>query len=68
VENKLADQCLCDYSECEKSKECKRFMIRESTNPVYLKFYNICKEKNHWQYFIKMDTTEIIIKEESDTN
>lgn len=41
-------------------------MIRESTNPVYPKFYNICKEKNHWQYLIKMDTTELIIKEEGD--
>jgi hypothetical protein len=59
----MPNYSLCDYTDCPKSKECKRYMLREVENPVVLRFYNICNEKNEYFYQIKMDKQELVVKD-----
>lgn len=63
----MASYCICNNSDCSKSQNCKRFMLKEVDNPVPIRFENICKEKNDYFYQIKMDA-ELVIKEEVDNN
>jgi hypothetical protein len=58
------DYSFCKNSKCKYSNECKRFMIRESSNPVEINFSHICNQKNDYLLRIKMDSTELVVKEE----
>ena len=63
----LTDFSLCENEKCGKANNCKRFMIKESSNPCVIKFYNICSQKNDYFYQMKIDE-EIIVKEEVENN
>jgi len=60
---------LCSHDICEKSNECKRYLNRDSpnANPVYFRFKNICSESNGYQWLMKVESSDLIPKEEGDT-
>lgn len=62
----MADFGLCNYEKCEKSSMCKRFLHKDSTNPIYFRFENICRENNGYKWLMEIKQ-EIIVKEEGDT-
>lgn len=45
------DFCLCNNEQCEKSSSCNRFLTKTNSNPVYIRFQNICREKNNYQWY-----------------
>jgi len=47
----LFDFCLCEYSDCIQSMMCDRFFYKNSSNPVFIKFKNICDQSNDWMWF-----------------
>lgn len=60
---------LCNYSECEQCNECKRYINKDSPdnlNPVLFRFKNICSQENNYQWQIKVESTELVVKEEGD--
>ena len=60
----MFDFCLCEYSDCLQSMVCNRFLYKNSSNPVYIKFKNICSKEDNWQWFYgdrsKMIQVELI--------
>jgi len=50
---------------------CSRFLYKNSFNPVYIKFKNICLKEDNWQWFYgdrsKMVQVELIEDKEGDT-
>ena len=58
----VVDFSLCDYDNCKQHNFCKRFTIRESSNPVYFRFRNICHKNNNYQWQIKVEE-ELIVKD-----
>ena len=66
----MPDYTFCKNTSCQKLQQCKRFMIRESFNPVEIDFWQICNDKNNYYLQIKMDKFEEnieLIPEEGDT-
>jgi len=45
------DFCLCEYSDCQQSMMCSRFLYKNSSNPVCIKFKNLCYQSNDWMWF-----------------
>jgi len=63
----MANYTLCTYEKCPKSNICKRFLIRESDNPVEIDFRNLCNDKNNYHLKIKMEQQEqtALVKKEN---
>lgn len=59
----MANYCLCNNLKCTMNQNCKRYTIEKEENKVYIRFENICHNKNDYFYQIKMDT-ELVLKEE----
>ena len=59
---------LCSHDICEKSNECKRYLYKDlpHINPIFFRFKNICDESNEYQWMIKVETSDLIPKEEGD--
>ena len=59
---------LCSHDICEKSNECKRYLYKDlpHINPILFRFKNICDESNEYQWMIKVETSDLIPKEEGD--
>lgn len=60
----MAGVCLCQFQNCLKSNECKRFLDSKIINAniaSYAEFKNVCNESNNYQYFWS-------IKKESENN
>ena len=47
----MFDVCLCEYSDCQQAMICSRFLYKNSSNPIYIKFKNICDPSNDFQWF-----------------
>jgi hypothetical protein len=60
----MASFCLCDYSKCEKSSCCKRYLIKETPNTVYMNFQNICYSKNNYRWWIEEESQALVKKED----
>ena len=54
----MANYTFCTHSKCPKSNICKRFLIRESDNPIEIDFRNLCNDKNNYFMRIKMEQQE----------
>ena len=67
----MPDYTFCKNSSCSQLQQCKRYMIRESYNPVEIDFWQICNNKNNYFLKIQMDKIEkdieLIPEKESDT-
>lgn len=65
----MVDFCLCKYNKCQKSSICKRILTKESglSNPVYMRFENLCSEKSGWKWLMEVKQ-EIVAKKEGDDN
>lgn len=67
----MFDFCLCTNSNCLQHSVCNRFLNKGSTNPVEIRFRNLCYSENNYQWFygdrdkmIKVDliNDEIIVE------
>jgi len=49
---------------------CSRFLYKNYSNPVYIKFKNICSKEDNWQWFYgdrsKMVKVELIEEKEGE--
>ena len=69
----MFDFCLCEHSDCIQSMACSRFLYKYSSNPVYIKFKNICDQSNDFLWFygdrdkiIKVELIEEIEEKEGE--
>lgn len=60
----MASFCLCDYSKCEKSNSCKRYLVKETDNTIYMNFQNICYNKNDYRWYIETEPQALVKKED----
>lgn len=59
---------LCNYKKCEQSDKCKRFLHKgqPNPNPIFFRFKNICNQDNNFEWQIKLESTELVVKEEGE--
>ena len=61
----MSGLALCDYKECEKSCNCKRYNEKaEEIQGYRMEFAKVCNENTHYPYFTLKE--ESIIKNETE--
>lgn len=63
----MADISMCDFAECPCSKSCYRFLAEPNPQwQTYMKFKNICNQKNDYQWYWKAEQS--VVKQEENNN
>jgi hypothetical protein len=58
----------CRNKECPKNNKCKRYVAKDPPNENVINFKHICNEENNYYLMLKIDSTDLVVKEEGENN